>query len=292
MEYRKRTRRRNKRRTSGAGEGAGGKLLLTLLLLGGAVYLLSASAAGTWVAQNVMAPIFEAFTPKDDINAPVLSTESSGDPRDSAEVRLSGMKMYLLQMGVFSKEDNALETASAYKKRGAGGYVMKDGDSYRVMASAYSTKDDAKTVRDRLKTEGVESAVHEIALDEISFSVTADTGSREAVSQAFSCLSGSILKMTELSQEFDRESCTVSDGVGKLKSIADDIKEKRDALSKTGASDDVIKSVLRCFDEYVNAVDAAMSYGGDNTVEFTSELKYTLIEMIDKYAVLIEGLSA
>ena len=55
MEFR---RKRRKRRYA-APEGTGaGKAIVALIVIAAVVYLVSASAAGTWVAQNVVAPVF------------------------------------------------------------------------------------------------------------------------------------------------------------------------------------------------------------------------------------------
>lgn len=301
MEYRKRTkpgRKRNRARSAPKREsgGTGGRLILTLILLGGAVYLISASAAGTWMAKNVMAPIFDAFS-KDtgkSNTVPVFSTntgEEGSKGSDTEEVKLSGMHVYVLQMGVYRSEDGARETADAYKKRGAGGYIMKDGDEYRVMASAYSDKDEARIVRDRLSKDGIDTAIHEISLGSISFSVTAQSTVCDTVSRAFSSLSSAVADMIDLSQEFDRDSMTVSAGRDRLNEILNDITQNKKALSDMDASDAVMGAVLNCMQKYADALKAVSGYSGDNTVDFSSDIKYTLINMIDEYSLLINSLS-
>lgn len=292
MEYRRRKRPRFKRRASrGSDSVGGGKLILTLVLLGGAVYLLSASAAGTWLAQNVMAPIFSAFSPSTSEGTPVISTDSVEGAAEAEELKLSGMKVYLLQLGVYSTEDSAKDIASEYKPRGAGGYILEKDGKYRVIATAYSEKSEARSVQDRLSGEGVDTAVHELSLNEISFNVTADSASREAISEGFSCLSGTLSDMINFSQEFDSESMSVSAGKEKLKAYLEEIKSKRDALTKTGADDAVINAVKDCFGKYITSMEAVCSYGGDNTAEMSSAIKYTLISMIDEYSHLINSLS-
>ncbi|NCB31788.1 MAG: SPOR domain-containing protein, partial [Clostridia bacterium] len=169
MEYGRRRRRKayrtsKSRMGSDASSGAG-RAMIVLLMIAAIVYLVSASAAGTWLAEHVMAPAFEALasytgkeapiedTPVEDVQQVSLSTDGSSV---SANIALPALDCYALQMGVFSSQDNAEKQAQALQGQGAGGYVLQDGDRYRVLAAGYAQEAEAKEVKDRLVNEGMD----------------------------------------------------------------------------------------------------------------------------------------
>ena len=55
MEFAKRRKRRRK-------DSGMGKFMVSLMVVGTAVYIITASAAGTWLAEKVMAPAFTALS--------------------------------------------------------------------------------------------------------------------------------------------------------------------------------------------------------------------------------------
>ena len=64
-----------------------------------------------------------------------LSTAPSSRSEDIA---LPALTCYTLQMGVFSSAENAQKQSDTLKSQGAGGYVLQDGDRYRVLAAGYA----------------------------------------------------------------------------------------------------------------------------------------------------------
>ena len=115
---------------------------MAMLMLAGIVYLVSASAAGTWLAEKVMAPAFEALASlgreQEDLTAPETEdlqqvSLSTAPSSRSEDISLPALTCYTLQMGVFSSAENAQKQSDTLKSQGAGGYVLQDGDRYRVL---------------------------------------------------------------------------------------------------------------------------------------------------------------
>ncbi len=293
MEYRRRSTRTRRNEKS----GSGGKLLIVLILTGAAVYLLSASAAGTWIAQHVFAPVFEAFSGDENdtpvsTDTPVISTGTDASQGEASEVMLPGIEVYILQMGVFESDDNADEAAKNIKKRGAGGYIMEDDGKYRVFAAAYSGETEAKSVKDRLSGEEIDSTVHAIAMNDISFNVTASETIAEEVAQAFTSLSKAQGDMLELALKFDEDELEVNEGVKELSPVLSELNQNRERLLRLNTDNNVFRAVLECFDSYIQSLETLSAYDGKNIVEFSSEMKYTQLQMIDRYVELLEALSA
>ena len=154
-------RRRRRRRRNGI------RTMTVLLMLGLAVYLITASAAGKWLSEKVMAPAFsalselplftgggldslenEASEPSGDALSVSLSSDSSSF---TSTLDVPSISCFALQMGVFSSKDNADKLSEEMRSKGAGGYVYSDGSVYRVLASCYQSESEARTVKERLR---------------------------------------------------------------------------------------------------------------------------------------------
>ena len=95
---------------------------------------------------------------------------------------LPALNCYMLQMGVYSSHENAQKEAERLRALGAAGYIFADSSSgetrYRVMASGYDSEQSAKSVKDRLTSEGVEAAMYTLSSPQASFRVTADKSAK------------------------------------------------------------------------------------------------------------------
>ena len=126
-------RRRRRRKRSGI------RTMTVLLMLGLAVYLITASAAGKWLSEKVMAPAFsalselplftgggldslenEASEPSGDALSVSLSSDSSSF---TSTLDVPSISCFALQMGVFSSKDNADKLSEEMRSKGAGVYV-------------------------------------------------------------------------------------------------------------------------------------------------------------------------
>ena len=197
MEFSRRRRRRPARRSSQPGSSGAGKAVMAMLMLAGIVYLVSASAAGTWLAEKVMAPAFEALASlgreQEDLTAPetedVQQVSLSTAPSSRSEdIALPALTCYTLQMGVFSSAENAQKQSDTLKSQGAGGYVLQDGDRYRVLAAGYALESEAKEVKDRLVSEGMDCTVYAIEAPGATFRVSGEEGQLAQVESGFSAL--------------------------------------------------------------------------------------------------------
>ena len=195
MEYRRRKKsgsmRSRPRSRAQSSSGAGG-MIVSLILIAGIVYIIVTSNAGEWVAREVMAPLFSAVSSIGDKanDAPSglnngsttagginLSTGES-TAAENANAVLPALNCYMLQMGVYSSHENAKKESDRLRALGAAGYIFADSSSgetrYRVMASGYDSEQSAKSVKDRLTSEGVEAAMYTLSSPQASFRVTAD----------------------------------------------------------------------------------------------------------------------
>jgi len=69
---------------------------------------------------------------------------------------VSDMKVYTVQVGVFSAEEDALNLAKDIKSKGYKTYVIKGKTLYKVQVGEFKTSEEAKAISEKLKKLGYE----------------------------------------------------------------------------------------------------------------------------------------
>ncbi len=306
MEYSRRRNRRRRRR--GGDEGGAGRAVVALLMVAAIVYLVSASAAGEWIAQKVIAPVIEAFsgdkTTDDqggdttDLSAEETASQSGTSEVSltteknsvSAEVTLPAVTCYMLQMGVFSTEQNAATQAGLLKTMGGGGYVMQDGDRYRVLAAGYTTQESAEQVRDRLKAEGVDCMVYTLASAAATFRVTAPEDQLESVKNGFGALAQAQNSLSSTAMMFDASTGDLDEGKEACANIASTLKSGMQVLEGyRDSGSEVLAKLLACYEAYEDELAALATSDAQTLVAFSTQIKYTQLYLTHEYFKLMEA---
>ncbi len=308
MEYRKRSRSRIRRRSSAQPVPSGaGRVITALLIIGAIVYIVSASAAGTWIAKNIIAPVFDMLsisssTPTDALNADastsgdgeviVLSGEEASEPVSAAseELSLPALSCYALQMGAFSEIANAQSEAAALKLKGAGGYIMHDGERYRVFASAYLDEASAKEVKERLTSEGVDCTVYAMCYPTQKFRVTAPQDKLSAISLGFCAISQAYESLSQAVLDFDRNAKSAKEGVEAALVIRQTLQSDMVNLSTLGRNEPVLGDIIACYEAVDARLSELCSSSAQSIVDFSAQMKYTQIYTSHEYAKLLNSL--
>ncbi|OQB24694.1 MAG: Sporulation related domain protein [Firmicutes bacterium ADurb.Bin182] len=295
MEYR----RRRSRRRSNTGGGAG-RVVAVLLIAAAVIYIVSASAAGTWIAKNIMAPLFTAIdnlgkkseeTPPQ--TTPAAEVTIPGDTNAKAEqVILPGIDSYMLQMGVFSSMENAKAQADELKARGAGGYIIEDAGKYRVIASCYKDRNSLQTVRDQLAKDGLDTAVYELHAPETPFEVTAGEDQLARVKAGFRGLSEAQAKMNDFVILFDKEQQTPEQGRTAAGEILSELRSAGEYILASKADGAVLGLVKKCYEKYIASLEELEKYDTESFIDFSSQMKYTHLDITYEYAELVKEVSA
>lgn len=294
MEYIKRRKKRAQRKKS----GGAGRVVVALLFCAAAVYLISASAAGTWLAETVIAPVFTGIEEvlsgkiRQEEQGESQSVSLSGDTTKQEEITLPALTCHMLQMGVYSNHENAVSQAQALQARGAGGYIIEEDSRYRVIASGYDTEESLDSVRQQLLAEGIESAKYKVELPKMVFHVTANEAQLTAVRDGFAALKQAQGELSLLAIEFDRNGMSVVQGREAAKEILAPIEEKRAVLSVQQGEGTVLAKVMVCYDAATSAINALAEFESESNVDFSSKIKYTHLQVTHEYAKLIESLSS
>lgn len=294
MEFAKRRKRR--RRDPGMG-----KFMIALMVAGTAVYIITASAAGTWLAEKVMAPAFTALSELPFFSSSLneLAKEQQTD-RDNAlsvsissnrtavetQVDLPAISCFALQMGAFSSEENANTLAQSIQERGGGGYVYNDGSIYRVLATGYSSESEAKTVKDRLISEGSDCTVYTIASPSVTFNITAEEAEAQSISRGFSALCSAQAALASACIDYDN-GMSHEEGAKVVSDIANELSSASAPLSQFRESSAAIGKVYDCCEKCVSLLSAAAIPSED----LSSSMKYSLLQISHEYNQLLNSIA-
>lgn len=306
--YRYTRRRARSQRGREAQGGGAGRVILGLLAVAALLYFITASAAGSWISENIVNPVLEAFNPEPatsvadtawleptgagggtgDIYADADETLSAQDsvtatpnaaPITGTDLKLDGALIHAVQMGAFKSEANAGTEADTVRGRGGAGYVYYDGELYRVLASAYATEPEAKAVRDQLKSEAIEAGVFTMEIEEVNLHVTAGENVVAAMTGAMDAVKAARDELTALSIAYDKKEITASAAKSSIDETNASLRAALNELSAQAGSDNAVISRLAALLEKMSAGLDELSSAG-NELDFSSRMKYTQIGMV------------
>lgn len=263
---------KRRRRVSGRRNNMAGAVLVAVTILG-LVYILSAGVAGKWMADNVIAPIFEVFSG----GKPTASPQATGD-QTQQKVVWNEFTLYCLQVGIFDSEANAKTLADSLKTQGAAGYMLKTDGKVRVLLSAYTKEADAKGVRDRLVAQDMDCTVYTLKCNKLELTITADQTRLPDIQPIFDRYSQAMQKCAELAFALDGAKTTQDEATVEVKDLAEKMKADAKSIEDSGYtnSNTVVSSMYGILDEGAKALSVAAE-GTEYTL--SARLKYANLQL-------------
>ncbi|MCI6028839.1 MAG: SPOR domain-containing protein [Clostridiales bacterium] len=299
MEYRRRASRR-RRKTDGAPSGGGAVIAIIIVIA--MVYFVATSNVGTWIAQNVFAPLFgdgsgDVINKRGDNDAEADATNSPGDVSavghaTTREVSVPALECYMIQFGVFKSRDNAAAQAEKITSQGAAGYIYEDGERFRVLASGYGSESGAKSVKERLVSQGYECTVFKLEVQGVSFRVTADETLIDDVEGVFDTINAVKNSLEEDVVKFDTDRPALEKQRESIKNMMDDIFGAAAKLKDRGGDNEVIAAMVDCCGKFYESLNELFMLNTESFIDFSSKMKYTQIKLTCEYARLMEALAS
>ena len=168
----------------------------------------------------ILAGIANRFTGGDELTATVLATPSPtpltatfDETVEIREITLPAEVWYCLQSGIFSSEAAAREKSLAYSDRGAPGFVSPEGGKFRVLLSAYASREDAQRVKEKLAgQQSVETYIYEMVRPALHLQLTGMRGQLDVLDAAAALL-------PELAQSWRETALTLDQGQTSLTEV-------------------------------------------------------------------------
>ena len=279
-------------------------LIIVIVILAAAVYFAGAGAAGGWLAENVINPVFN----NDSTSVAATSTESSdvstasveetvqtvnlpaeSGTRVEEEISADEVSLYALQVGAFSEEDNAKNTASSVRALGGAGFVAYDGELYRVLIAAYTDESDAKEVKTTLESENVSTSVFTLSSGTLTFKIGAEQSQIDAIKACFNVVPEIIDTLQQIIYDADKGE-NVDAALAALRQKAT---EKADNLEAVVSTDGGAMQSLSTYMQGLCKTLENIPLSTDvSEVEFSSELKYNLIGIVIDYSTFLDEIGS
>ncbi len=280
MEYRRRRRGGVSRKQMAATPA----YIAIFVVFFGIVYLLSASRLSTYIAENWIAPVLKntVETAPPAMTAPGTSAEPVTVVMDTVtkEITLAERTTYALQMGAYSRQENAQAQSNALKAIGAAGYVLQDGERYRVLASAYKDAESADKVAAQLLAEGVESRQLPLTRSKRVFTVTGTVKQIEAIQNAVEGVDPMIGQLYDAYVAFDKEQQSVSQGIAGLSEIRMDVQRHLTALSEVDSGETAISEVNEFYQTVDDGLAELIANDGASVPALSSGIKQLHIQAL------------
>lgn len=286
-------------------------LILVAVIIGITVYFVVAGAAGGWLAENVINPVFNndpnaeaatqspsttVLTPPADTEAvmpgtvqPVNLPETSEGNRKEEQIAVSSLTLYTLQAGAFADEANAKTAAAEIIARGGAGFVAYDGNLYRALIAGYINEPDAQSVKGELEQQGIVSTVFKLESGALEFKVGAEQKQIDAIKACFTLVSDTVSTLQQIIFDADKGQ-NVDERIGELKTNAQTVSENLKSVITTDTeATKRIGTYMDSFCETLNNIPASKDV---TPVAFSTALKYNIICIVVDYSTFLDELSS
>ncbi len=263
--------------------------------------VLSATGLGSYLAQRFFVPFYQRMAAGAAAPSPAPSAEPSRAPAAGAQATASkapapsgtalvdvpAQPIYAVQLGVFSSESAAQSEAQIVAERGGAGYVLEDGGRYRVLAAAYITIEDARSVRDNLlKSQGMDAAVYTGGTGVMSLRVTAAADRIAQLQAAFDARLAAMEALMALSQSIDAKAADLPQATQRVQDMRSALAPHLTNLGqmqKASGQTDIAAALLQETALLDSFLASLTQNQGTDMVAMSQKVKYNTLSLLDSY---------
>jgi len=164
-----------------------------------------------------------------------------------------------------------------------------------VIAAAYTTQQDAETIRARLQqTQGIDTYIHRLLTEEVELNVTATVGQIQALQNGFDALYAALIETGRLSTELDKQAIDGAAVVLGAQEARMRVQEASRALEAVlgGSNSEVVvglRSLLTAADDGLKAI---CDHNAQETVGMTAKIKYHQIDLLWSFVRYVKQITA
>ncbi len=278
-------------------------LIIVAVILGITAYFVGAGAAGGWLAENVINPVFNSGTGKAEEPSPSMTTavspastvetsnltETPASAQTEEQITAQSITLYTLQVGAFSDEANAQQAAKEVIGRGGAGFVAYDGSLYRVLVAGYTSENDAKSVKADLESQGISTTVFKLESGALEFKIGAEKQQIDAIKGCFDVVPATVSELQQIIYASDKGE-KVDDRVTALKAGAAEVTTSLKAIVSTES--EAMSNLVAFMDSFCELLGSIHKSSDVSSVAFSAELKYNLISVVVDYSTFFKELSS
>lgn len=285
-------------------------IIFVIVLLGAAAYFIGAGAAGGWLAENVINPVFNSGISNaeevstDKTNAPETSTntvspaptqtiqavnlpETSGTQMEE-NISAKAISLFALQTGAFSEETNAKDAAGEIITKGGAGFLAYDGEFFRVLVAGFTDETEAKDVKTTLESNNITTSIFKLDSGSLEFKIRAEQFQIDAVKACFETIPESVETLQQIGYDADK-GVDVNAQISQLKQNINKVTQNLDDVIT--ADEGAMMSLSTYMKEYNEKIKDMPDSSTLSGAEFSSALRYTLIDIVVDYSAFLDEIS-
>jgi len=194
---------------------------------------------------------------------------------ETREITLPTQTLYALQTGIFSSAEAAEGKKDEYSDRGAPGFVVRDGDKWRVFIACYDQKEDAAAVRDRLASQQVETYLYTWTCKEIALRLSGMAGQLDVAQAGCTLLSQAPMRLCQEVALLEAGQYTPEEAVQQVDHLAQEMALwAQTAKDRFGAKvPEMIAQLLTRAEAWQQAAKKINAAAGEGTRALCAEMK-------------------
>ena len=204
------------------------------------------------------------------------------------------LEIYAVSLLRTQSKIEAVEFSKTIQSQNGAGYVWSQNKEFYVFASAYEQENDAKLVKDNLKTQSVESEIIKLNFLSINFKEEYNNEERSELSNSTAIYKTTFKKLYDISVSFDTEIINEMQAKLEVGKILSDVTKSRTNFETRFATKKNSETVYLGV-KYKDLLEATQNLSDSNLVSdmqtYSSLIKYTYIKILSIYSELIVELS-
>jgi len=257
------------------------------------------SPLGAMIQDSVIRPVFSCFgrNPDDekivsalqshDEAVPSQTPEPTEPPTEKSIITINAMPFYILQMGVYTDQNEAIKYGEEIELFGAGGNVYHDGSVYRVFAAAYLDEKSVLTVQTQIRKDGFEATPYVTDRTGIRITLNGDSDAIRIVSESIPLISSVPSSLCEMSLAFDKQETTDAAVINELGRLSETCDEKIEELQRIQSQS--VKPIVGLLEKYQSSISTFLHEHGTMNMRIQSnELKHLQLSIIIDYILFFQ----
>ena len=268
-------------------------VLLSIVLIAGIIVF---SPIGDYLMEHALNPVIATLRKPNEKDSDIVSTlknqEIAAETPAASPTPVQNSftivetPFYLLQMGVYTEQEPAVEQGNKLRAMGAAGMVYPDGNVYRVFAAAYRDEDSLKKVQSQVRIDGFEATPYITDRNSVHLVLKGDRNAVTAVESAIELLSKIPNDLSDLSLSLDKESIEGSEYKEMLNALNEQVQDVLNRFQNIDTEN--IKPIQTILEKYRNRISTFLQEHDTITKMNSSDCKLLQIECITDYILFFE----
>ncbi len=211
------------------------------------------------------------------------------------DVRFDPLSAQLVQLAEAGSAESARIEAARYTRRGAAGYILKDGDIFRVIGAVYADREGADAVAARLlNAEKIKAQVITAQGPASALRVTASKAQIDALTQGESSLRGLTDQLIALSLQLDAGKATGEQAASQIQLVHAEAQLRLRALERAIGADEhpILRALMLLLQQLSDCTGEGMTGRDESTLSFSAKIKYNSITMRLRHIDFLDSLAA